>query len=151
MFGRSRGQWCITTPTWRRRRFAHVMGTDTPPAPNEASPGKARGRIVAAFIAVVAIVFAFFGIRAATQESLEAELLTWEVAEDGVLPVRIELRRPADTEVTCSVIARDLRQLIVGQVDVDIPAGADEHVIVPVEVPLEGDGVVPEIQGCHIV
>ena len=126
-----------------------MPGTDTPP--HETTPGRAGGRIVVVFIAIVMVVFAVFAIRAATQERLDAEVHGWDVAEDGVLPVRIEVRRPADTAVTCSVIARDLRQVIVGQVDVDIPAGADEHVVASVEVPLEGDGVAPEILGCRTV
>jgi hypothetical protein len=123
----------------------------TTPAEAPAKPGRVRGRIVAVFIAVSMIVFAIFGIRLATQDRLEAELHSWDVARDGVLPVRVELYRPADRAVSCSVIARDLRQVIVGQVDVDVPAGPDEHLLVDVEVPLEGDGVAPEIQGCRLV
>ena len=127
-----------------------MTDTDSPPAAGESTPGKARGRIVAVFVAIVVVVFAVFGICLATQDRLEADIHSWDVATDGVLPVRIEVYRPADTAVTCSVIARDLRQVIVGQADVDIPAGDDTHLLVPVDVPLEGDGVVAEVLGCEI-
>lgn len=129
-----------------------MPGTDAPSAAQRSTPpGRARGRIVAVFVGLVVIVFAAFGIRLALQDRFEAELQGWDVARDGVLPARIEIYRPADTALTCSVIARDLRQVIVGQIDVDVPAGADRHVVVPVEIPLEGNGVAPEIQGCEIV
>ena len=113
-------------------------------------PRRLRGRVIAVFLGVAIVAFAVVGVMVATQDRLQAELQGWDIADNGVLPVRVELYRPADTAVSCSIIARDYRQLIVGQTELDVAAGPDEHVLVSVDVPLQGEGIAPEIQGCEL-
>ncbi|RIQ14355.1 DUF4307 domain-containing protein [Jiangella rhizosphaerae] len=115
-------------------------------------PGRGgRGVLVAVVsgVLLVAVVVGWLIVRSAGGPGVDAELHSWDEPRDGVLTARVELRRDADLAVTCDLVAVDLRRIIVGQLDLEVPAGPDEHLVVSADIPLEGDGVVPELRGCR--
>jgi hypothetical protein len=113
------------------------------------SQRESRGVLVAvvAGVALVAAVVVWLIVRS-SGSTLDAELRGWDEPRDGVLTARVEIRRDAGMAVTCDLVAVDLRRIIVGQLELQVPAGPDEHLVVPADIPLEGDGVVPELRGC---
>ncbi|WP_053203469.1 DUF4307 domain-containing protein [Jiangella muralis] len=110
-----------------------------------------RGVLVAVVIGVLLVttVVGWMIVSAARGPDVDAELLSWDEPRDGVLTARVEIRRDADLAVTCDLVAVDVRRIIVGQLDLEVPAGPDEHLVVPADIPLEGDGIVPELRGCR--
>lgn len=113
-------------------------------------PGRgSRGVLIAvvAGMALVTAVVVWLIVRSAG-DSVDAELHSWDEPRDGVLTTRVEIRRDAGLAVTCDLVAVDLRRIIVGQLELRVPAGPDEHLIVPADIPLEGDGIAPELRGC---
>lgn len=102
---------------------------------------------VVAGVALVTAIVVWLIVRS-SGTTLDAELLGWDEPRDGVLTARVEIRRDAGMAVTCDLVAVDLRRIIVGQLELQVPAGPDEHLVVPADIPLEGDGVVPELRGC---
>ncbi len=121
--------------------------------PGGGAPGARGGRgvlvAVVAGVVLVAAVVTLLIVRSAGGPTVDAELLSWDEPRDGVLTARVEIRRDAGLAVTCDLVAVDLRRIIVGQVDLEVPAGPDEHLVVPADIPLEGDGIVPELRGCR--
>ncbi|SEF17476.1 DUF4307 domain-containing protein [Jiangella alba] len=117
------------------------------------APGARNGRgVLAGVITGVLLVTAVVGwmiVRSASGPDVDAELLSWDEPRDGVLTARVEIRRDADLALNCELIAVDLRRIIVGQLDLAVPAGPDEHLVVSADIPLEGDGIVPELRGCE--
>lgn len=103
---------------------------------------------VVAGVALVAAVVVWLIVRS-SGTTLDAELNSWDEPRDGVLTARVEIRRDAGMAVTCDLVAVDLRRIIVGQLELQVPAGPDEHLVVPADIPLEGDGIVPELRGCE--
>lgn len=127
------------------RRYGRTPGTG--------APGERGGRgVLVGVVAGVLLVAAVVGwliVRSGGGPSVDAELLSWDEPRDGVLTARVEIRRDADLALTCDLVAVDLRRIIVGQLDLEVPAGPEEHLVVPADIPLEGDGIVPELRGCH--
>jgi hypothetical protein len=114
-------------------------------------PGReSRGVLVAvvAGVALVAAVVVWLIVRS-SGTTLDAELHSWDEPRDGVLTTRVEIRRDAGLAVTCDLVAVDLRRIIVGQFELRVPAGSDEHLIATADIPLEGDGIAPELRGCE--
>ncbi|PZF81381.1 DUF4307 domain-containing protein [Jiangella anatolica] len=113
-------------------------------------PGR-RGVVIAVIAAMVLVVGVVGWMIAGSLSgpNVDAELHSWDEPRDGVITARVEIRRDADLAVTCDLVAVDLRRIIVGQLDLEVPAGPDEHLIVPADIPLEGDGIVPELRGCE--
>lgn len=126
------------------QRYGRVPGGD-PAARN------GRGVLVGVVTGVllVTVIVGWMIVRSASGPSVDAELLSWDEPSGDVLTARVEIRRDADLAVTCDLVAVDLRRIIVGQLDLEVPAGPDEHLVVPADIPLEGDGVVPELRGCE--
>ncbi|TDD64642.1 DUF4307 domain-containing protein [Jiangella aurantiaca] len=122
-------------------------------APGRGAAGARGGRgVLVAVVSgavLVAVLVGWLIVRSASGPTVDAELLSWDEPRDGVLSARVEIRRDADLAVTCDLIAVDLRRIIVGQLDLEVPAGPDEHLVVPADIPLEGDGIVPELRGCR--
>ncbi|TDE09112.1 DUF4307 domain-containing protein [Jiangella asiatica] len=111
--------------------------------------GRGRGPIVAvsaAFVVLVAV--ASWLIVRTVNSPLDASLHSWDPPRGDVLPVTVELRRDAGLAVTCELVAVDVRQIVVGQLELDVPAGPEEHLRVDAEIPLQGDGIAPELTGC---
>ncbi len=113
-----------------------------------------RRRILAAAGGVVVLaasgLIGWFGYNYVDSD-VKAELHSWEEPTDATLPATIDIRRPAGTALTCGLVAVDDRMVVVGQRDVDVPAGPEEHFKVTADIPLEGDGVIPELRGCRPV
>lgn len=113
--------------------------------------GKAgRGLLIAvsaAFMVLVAVA-TWFIVRTVTAP-LDASVHSWDPPRGDVLPVTVEIRRDAGLAVTCDLVAVDLRQIVVGQLELEVPAGPEEHLRVDAEIPLQGDGIAPELTGCR--
>jgi hypothetical protein len=105
---------------------------------------KLAGALVGVALAVVAILF----IARASDSQIEAEALSYEQS-DGLMTASIEVLRRPDTVVTCDVVAVDIRQIIVGQTELVVPATSDRRVVVDVDIPLQGDGVAVSVRGCE--
>jgi hypothetical protein len=107
---------------------------------------------IAITLAVVALTagVSWFAYQS-TQEPVRASLQSWDEPAHGVLPTTIELDRADGVAVGCELVAIDLDGIVVGQLQVNIPAGPEQHLRVRGDIPLEGDGVVPQLRGCHAV
>lgn len=105
---------------------------------------KLAGALVGVALAVAAILF----IARASDSQIEAEALSYEQS-DGLMTASIEVLRRPDTVVTCDVVAVDIRQIIVGQTELVVPATADRRVVVDVDIALQGDGVAVSVRGCE--
>lgn len=114
------------------------------------SQNRSRGVavVVAAAVVLLAVVAGWLAYQAMNQP-VRASLRSWETPAQDVLPTTIEIHREPGVAVTCELVAVDLRRVVVGQLELDIPAGPDERVLVSADIPLEGDGVVPRLRGCH--
>lgn len=110
-------------------------------------PGRGL-RLAGALIGVASAVAAILFIARAADSQIEAEALSYEQS-DGVMTASVEVLRRPDTEVTCDVVALDIRQVIVGQTELVVPATADRRVVVDVDIPLQGDGVAVSVRGCE--
>lgn len=121
--------------------------------PGRGAPGARGGRgvlvAVVSGMTLVVLVVGWLIVRSASGPTVDAELLSWDEPRDGVLTARVEIRRDAGLAVTCDLVAVDLRRIIVGQLDLEVPAGPEEHLVIPADIPLEGDGIVPELRGCR--
>lgn len=82
---------------------------------------------------------------------VNAELSRWEVAEDtSPLQVTISIDRDPNLALTCDLVAVDDRFVIVGQRQVEIPAGPETRFYYETEIPLERAAVAPEIGRAHV-
>lgn len=82
-------------------------------------------------------------------EPVDAGLASWDQPVNGVLPTTVEIVRDPGVAVTCELVAVDARQFVVGQLTLEVPAGPEERLRVPADIPLEGDGIAPELRGCE--
>lgn len=110
-----------------------------------------RWPAVAVVAVAVAMLLALTGwlIFRGSQDPVDAALLSWDEPADGVLPTTVEIIRDPGLAVSCELVAVDIRQIVVGQITLEVPAGPQRRVVVTTEIPLEGDGIVPELKGCH--
>ncbi|HEY9408857.1 MAG TPA: DUF4307 domain-containing protein [Jiangellaceae bacterium] len=108
-----------------------------------------RGLLVAAAISGL-LVLTIIGwlIYRSVDEPVQAGLASWDEPVNGVLPTTVEIVRDPGVAVTCELVAVDVRQFIVGQLTLDVPAGPEERLLVPADIPLEGDAIAPELRGC---
>ncbi|NDL59826.1 DUF4307 domain-containing protein [Phytoactinopolyspora mesophila] len=112
------------------------------------NPGISRRNIIiVVFIAAIAAVATWFIIDA-QRGSIQAALRSWESPADGVMPVIVEVDRSPDTVLTCELIAVDIRHIVVGQLEFEIPAGEPARQLVEADIPLRGDAIAPELLGC---
>lgn len=83
-----------------------------------------RWRPVAASIFIVGIIWMLWaGIHHARPE-ITSRLISFTVTNDREIVIRYEAtRRDPNREITCTLVARDIDKLIVGQVDDLVPAG----------------------------
>jgi hypothetical protein len=86
-----------------------------------------------------------------TTEAVRSSLVAWQTPSGDVLSVTVEVVRRPGTDVTCDLVALDIRRVVVGQVNVDIPASDDWRTRADVEIPLQGDAVIPELRECAAV
>lgn len=110
-------------------------------------PGRGL-KLVGALIGVALTVAAILFIARALDSQIEAEALSYEQS-DGAMTASIEVLRRPDTVVTCDVVAVDIRQVIVGQTELVVPATSSRRIVVDVDIPLQGDGVAVSVRGCE--
>lgn len=128
---------------------------DAHPASGQPPAGGRRGatrtRVVPAIVwsvvAILAVAASWFIIDT-FGNPVQAELHSWDPPEDGVMPVTVEVDRPPGTELTCELVAIDNRYVVVGQLTLDIPASPDRRERIDAAIPLRGDGIAPNLQGC---
>jgi Domain of unknown function (DUF4307) len=101
---------------------------------------------IAGLILVAAVGWLLFRI---STDAIRSSLVAWETPTAGVLPVTVEVVRRPGTAVTCELVALDIRRVVVGQVNVDIPASDEWRTQADVEIPLHGDAVVPDLRQCE--
>lgn len=114
------------------------------------SRGNTRGVLAAVVVASLLLTGAvgWFAYQS-MNEPVRANLHSWDEPSGDVLSATVEIHRQPGLAVTCDLVAVDLRRVIVGQLQLDVPAGPEERLLVSADIPLEGDGVVPRLQGCH--
>lgn len=116
------------------------------PAPSERPVRWVLPMVIVTIVLLAVVGFMIYRNEAA--DSVRAELAAWDTPDGDVLPVTVEITRDAGVAVTCNLIAVDERQVIVGELTLDVPAGPETRLRVPAEIPLEGDGIAPELRGC---
>lgn len=104
--------------------------------------------VVAASIGLLVVVAVIFFISRASDAQIHAEALSWSEPTDGTMAATIEVVRRPDTVVACDVVAVDLRQIIVGQTELIVPASPERRSVVDVSIPLQGDAVAVSVTGC---
>ena len=111
-------------------------------------PTTPRRWVWAALVAVLVAGAAGWVVLWAAGDPVRGRLVGWDQPADGVMPVTIEVVRPAGVAVTCDLVAVDLRFVTVGQTDVRVAASAEQRVRIRAEIPLEADAVAPQLRGC---
>ena len=111
-----------------------------------------RRRWRALWLGVGGVVFAtvvgWLIFRAST-DAIRSSLVAWETPTGGTMTVSMEVVRRPGTQVTCDLVAVDIRRVVVGQTSVEIPAGDEWRTRVDAEIPLQGDAVAPELRECE--
>lgn len=113
-------------------------------------PGRRRWTVVALILlgvafAVVAVAF----IISATESQIRASVLSWDEPTDEAMAATVEVIRRPDTVVRCDLVAVDIRQIVVGQEELVVPATPQRRMVLEVEVPLQGEAVAVSVQGCE--
>jgi hypothetical protein len=85
----------------------------------------------------------------ASTDAVRSSLVAWEMPTSSSMAVSIEVVRRPGTQLTCDLVAFDIRRVIVGQASVDIPASDEWRTRVDAEIPLQGDAVAPELRECE--
>jgi Domain of unknown function (DUF4307) len=97
---------------------------------------------------VIAVLVGWLLFRVST-DAIRSSLVAWQTPSGGVLPVTVEVVRRPGVEVTCDLVALDIRHVVVGQVSVDIPASDEWRTQADVEIPLQGDAIAPDLRECE--
>ena len=87
----------------------------------------------------------------ASTDAVRSSLVAWETPTGATMAVSIEVVRRPGTQVTCDLIAVDIRQVIVGQAIVEVPASDEWRTRVDAEILLQGDAVAAELRQCEAV
>ena len=83
-----------------------------------------RWRPVAAVILSIGIIWLLWAGLHHARPEITSRLISFTVTNDRETVIRFEAtRRDANREITCTLVARDIDKLIVGQVDDVIPPG----------------------------
>ena len=81
---------------------------------------------------------------------IRVQLVSFTVDSDRAVSVRYFVdRNSADTASICTVIARDFYKDIVGQIDVEVPAGKEKVELVSV-VPTRSQAVNADVSTCRV-
>ena len=108
-----------------------------------------RWRGVALIIAVLGIVWVFWaGLHHANPE-VRATLISFQVRDDRSIAIRYEIsRRSADSEITCTLVARDFDKNIVGQID-DLITKGEKNLSREVVIPTRAKPVNAAVLNCR--
>jgi hypothetical protein len=112
------------------------------------SPGLGL-KLAGAAIAVALVVAALLFIARASDAQIEAKALSWDKTSDGVMTAVVEVLRRPGSEVACDVVVLDIRQVMVGQLELIVPPSSERRTVTTVDVPLQGDGVAVSVRGCE--
>jgi len=83
-----------------------------------------RWRPLAAAILVVGTIWLLWAGLHHAQPEITSRLISFNVTNDREIVIRYEAaRRDPSRELTCTLVARDIDKLIVGQIDDVVPAG----------------------------
>lgn len=104
--------------------------------------------VAAVLVAVAAVIAAVIFIARASDAQIRASVLSWEQPSAETMTATVEVVRRPGTAVTCDLVARDLRQIIVGQTELVVPATPERRVVLMAEIPLQGDAVAASVGGC---
>ena len=102
---------------------------------------------IAGLLLVIAIGWLL--VRTST-DAIRSSVVAWESPTEDVLSVTVEVVRRPGTELTCDLVAVDIRRVVVGQVSVDIPASDEWRTQADAEIPLQGNAVAPELRECEV-
>lgn len=94
--------------------------------------------------AVVAVAF----IKNAAESQIRASVLSWDKPVAETMAATVEVIRRPDTVVHCDVVAVDIRQVVVGQERLVVPATPERRMVLEVDVPLQGEAVAVSVRGC---
>jgi hypothetical protein len=131
-------------PSWRV-----VSASISRPADRygDRSPGLGV-KLAGAAVAVALVVAALFFIARASDAQIEARALSWDESSEGVMTAVVEVLRRPGSEVACDVVVLDIRQVMVGQLELIVPPSPERRTIITVDIPLQGDGVAASVRGC---
>ncbi len=111
-----------------------------------------RRRLTVVALALLGVVFAVvtvvFILKAADSQ-IRASVLRWDEPTAQTMPATVEVVRRPDTVVHCDVVAVDIRQIVVGQERLVVPATAERRMVLDIEIPLQGEAVAVSVQGCQ--
>ncbi len=113
-------------------------------------PGRRRWTVFAlavAGVAFVAVAVAFF--LNAAESQIRASVLSWDKPTGESIAATVEVIRRPDTVVHCDVVAVDIRQIIVGQEQLVVPASSERRTVLDIDVPLQGEAVAVSVQECQ--
>lgn len=111
--------------------------------------GGSRRRLIAGVAAAVILVVVAIGfIARASDTRIHAAVLSWNEPSGDAMTATVEVIRRPGTSVTCDLIAMDLRQIIVGQIELVVPPTDERRLVVTAEIPLQGDAVAASVRGC---
>ncbi|MEY9875838.1 hypothetical protein ABH931_005344 [Streptacidiphilus sp. MAP12-33] len=88
---------------------------------------KVRGkRLYYVTVALVVALVAAIGYKYASGQSVNGELQTFRVVSDHEVRITLQVSKPADKAVSCTVRSRDDNGDEVGRLSVEIPKGSGE-------------------------
>jgi hypothetical protein len=83
-----------------------------------------RWRPVAGVILVIGIIWLLWAGLHHARPEITSRLISFSITDDRETVIRYEAtRRDSNRELTCTLVARDINKLIVGQIDDVVPAG----------------------------
>jgi len=134
------------------------VSTATSPRPTDrygakgGSGGSLGGKIVAVISVILMGALLFFGTRTIMDrfnEPVRAEFISQERIDDSTGRLWIDVtRKHPDTPAYCIVTAVDYSHAEVGRREVILPAGAEEHSRIAVDLPVRAPLVSGRIYGC---
>ena len=101
---------------------------------------------IAAAVILVAVALGFIG--RAYDTRIHAAVLSWNEPSGDTMAATVEVIRRPGTSVTCDLIAMDVRQIIVGQLELVAPPTDERRVVLTAEIPLQGEAVAASVRGC---
>jgi len=100
--------------------------------------------------AVAFAVAAVLVIVPMSDKTVDAALQSWDITgTTAPLQVTLSIDRDSDVAVSCDLVAVDDRFVVVGQRQLEIPAGPETRFTYDTEIPLQRPAVAPELRGCE--
>ena len=108
--------------------------------------------VVAAAVGAGAMlgVLLWIALHAATP-AVSADLIGYEVRDDGAVEVRIEVRRDPAQTVRCLLRAQDIDNATVGRLALDVPTGGKPTVALAAVIPTTRLAINGELEECTVV